>query len=236
VNVLLVDDHALMREGLAYLLHPLAEDLHVREAGSAEEALGLLQEQGGADLVLMDIGLPGMSGLEAIALMHQRHPGVTVVALSSVADAATVLQALHAGALGFIPKSATSAELRRALTLVLQGGTYLPPQAFLGVTAARGHPAAAATAPVDGGTPRITTPEDLGLTPRQTEVLCCILQHGMVAKQIERHLGLSAGTVKAHTSAVLRALNVTTRTQAVVRAQEIGLRLPPPRRREASGP
>jgi DNA-binding NarL/FixJ family response regulator len=78
------------------------------------------------------------------------------------------------------------------------------------------------------------TPADLGLTPRQTEVLCCILQHGMVAKQIERHLGISTGSVKAHTSAVLRALNVTTRTQAVVRAQEIGLRLPPPQRRAPS--
>lgn len=214
MNVLLIDDHPLFREGLALLLQPLRTDLVTQQAGSVEEGLDRLQTGPAADLVLIDLGLPGMNGLEGIALLRQRYPELPVVALSSADDRDTVLRAIDAGAMGFIPKSSTSAVLMAALQLILARGIYLPPVAFLG---ASGVAAAAPAAP------ERVNPAGLGLSPRQCDVLYLILQ-GKPAKLIERELGLSASTVKVHTSAVLRALNVTTRTQAVVAAGRLGLR------------
>ena len=225
MNVLLIDDHPLFREGMALLLQPLQPGLATWEAGSCEEGLALLEAQGPADLVLIDMALPGMHGLEGIARLRERWPALPLVALSSTDDRSTVLQAIEAGAMGFIPKSSTSAVMLAALKLVLARGIYLPPTAFLddrlGVA-----PVAPAAAAVPAAVPASTPPtslQTLGLTPRQGEVLYLILQ-GKPAKLIERELNLSASTVKAHTSSVLRALNVTTRTQAVVAAGRLGLR------------
>lgn len=247
MKVLLIDDHAMFREGIALLLRPLVDELVTWEAGSCDEAFTLLARQGPPDLVLIDIGLPGISGLEGIAMIRDAHPGTPVVALSSSDDRDTVLTALDAGAMGFIPKSSNSAILIGALRLILAKGIYLPPSVFLGpgtAPALRAGPAGApavapATAPPAAAHPaampptRPTAPPaaersdhrhpaDLGLTPRQADVLYLILQ-GKPAKLICRELDLSASTVKAHTSAVLRALNVTTRTQAVVAAGRMGL-------------
>ncbi|MBY0236561.1 MAG: response regulator transcription factor, partial [Burkholderiaceae bacterium] len=112
MKVLLVDDHALFREGVALLLRPLvSEPLEISEAGSCEQALALLAAQAQVseappmDLILMDLGLPGMSGLDGIALLRERYPDVPVVALSSNDDKQSVMRALDAGAMGFIPKS-----------------------------------------------------------------------------------------------------------------------------------
>jgi DNA-binding NarL/FixJ family response regulator len=230
MNVLLVDDHTLFREGLALLLRPLVAGLVTREAGSCEEALQDLQTQGPVDMVLMDLGLPGMSGLQGIVSLREQWPAMPVVALSSADDRDTVLQAINAGAMGFIPKSSTSAVLIAALQLILARGIYLPPSVFLDSPPmwTPALPVAPASAPsTTPSTTAGTTPSkraaDLGLSPRQAEVLYLILQ-GKPAKLIEREMNLSAGTVKAHTSAVLRALNVTTRTQAVVAAGRLGLR------------
>ena len=238
--LLLIDDHVLFREGVALLLQPLVADLRVRQAGSCEEAFDLLEREGPADLVLMDLGLPGMSGLQGITLFHERYPQTPVVALSSSDDRATVLAALDAGAMGFIPKTSSSAILVGALRLIMAKGIYLPPSAFLHEAVERmaapetprprAMPVPASAMPFAAPAMSITCgdgsglrPADLGLTPRQADVLYQILQ-GRSAKLIGRELALSASTVKAHTSAVLRALNVTTRTQAVVTASRLGLR------------
>ncbi|CAN5907808.1 response regulator transcription factor [soil metagenome] len=222
MNVLLIDDHALFREGVALLLRPLVADLSPWEAGSCEEGLALLELQGAADLVLIDLGLPGMSGLQGILALRERYPDTPVVALSSSDDKDTVLQALDAGAMGFIPKSSTSSVFVGALKLIMAKGIYLPPSVFLPTQRLFAeHVALQSVGATDSMSVR--RPEDLGLTPRQTEVLYLILQ-GKAAKLISRELDLSVSTVKAHTSAVLRALNVTTRTQAVVAAGRLGLR------------
>lgn len=224
MNVLLTDDHALFREGVALLLQPLIAGGQTWQAASCDEALTLLDERGAADLALMDLAMPGTPGLRGIALLRERWPQMPVVALSSADDRDTVLQAIDAGAMGFVPKSSSSAVLMAALQLILARGIYLPPTAFLGAASAamandmrpeRSDARASAAPP--------PTPAALGLSPRQTDVLHLILQ-GKPAKLIERELGLSASTVKVHTSAVLRALNVTTRTQAVVAASRLGLR------------
>jgi DNA-binding NarL/FixJ family response regulator len=229
--LLLIDDHVLFREGVALLLQPLVADLTVRQAGSCEEAFDLLEREGPADMVLMDLGLPGMSGLKGIGLFHERYPQTPVVALSSADDRETVLAALDAGAMGFIPKTSSSAILVGALRLIMAKGIYLPPSAFLHEAVER-PPAPEAPRPRPAPAPPPAgahdacpglRPIDLGLTPRQADVLYQILQ-GRSAKLIGRELALSPSTVKAHTSAVLRALNVTTRTQAVVAASRLGLR------------
>jgi DNA-binding NarL/FixJ family response regulator len=236
MKILLVDDHALFREGLALLIRPLIQDGQVHEAGSCEQAKDVLSQHPNIELVLMDLGLPGMSGLDGIAWLHDVLPGTPVVALSSADDRDTVLKALDAGAMGFIPKSSSSAVMLGALQLVLASGIYLPPAVFL--TGPRpivlANSPAVASPPSEGAVPhmasrnafsadRAVAPEDLGLTPRQAQVLDLLLQ-GKSAKQIGRDLSLAPGTVKSHTTAVLRALNVTTRAQAVVAASHLGWR------------
>ena len=224
MNVLLIDDHSLFREGLVFLLRPLADTLVIHQAASCAEAEAQVQAGLQAQLVLIDLAMPGKHGLEGIAWLRQHCPEAMVVALSSSDDRDSVLAAIDAGAMGFVPKSSSTEVLLAALRLILARGIYLPPCAFLPGAAREPAPAPPVApvlqAPVQthGG-----TPADLGLSPRQAEVLYLILQ-GQPAKRIERALGLSASTVKAHTSAVLRALNVTTRTQAVVAAGRLGLR------------
>lgn len=224
MKLLLVDDHALFREGMALLLSSLDADVEVWEAGSCETALDVIDERGEVDIVLMDLQLPGVSGLDAISMLRARHQELPIVAVSSSEDKSTVLAALDAGAMGFVPKSATSAILKGALRLIMAKGIYLPPSVFLADTGIRMGRAWTPAAPVRAETEAVT-PEKLGLTPRQADVLFRILQ-GKSAKVIGRELGLSASTIKAHTTAALRALNVTTRTQAVVAAGKIGLRFP----------
>jgi DNA-binding NarL/FixJ family response regulator len=220
MKVLLVDDHALFREGISMILKNLMGAVEVFEAGSCRDGLSLLALQSGLDLVLMDLGLPDMSGIEGIALIREQYPDIPVVALSSSEDKATVLSALDNGAMGFIPKTSSSSILTSALRLILARGIYLPPSVFLGD---RHEVAASRALPDSTRTMRQTSPADLGLTTRQAEVLHRILQ-GKPSKVICRELDLSSSTVKTHTSAVLRALNVTTRTQAVVAAGKLGLR------------
>jgi DNA-binding NarL/FixJ family response regulator len=220
LKILLVDDHALFREGMALLLKRLDEDVVLLHAASCAEGLALCESEDGIDLVLLDLNMGGMHGFDGLALLRERHPGVPVVVMSSVEDAPTVRRALDLGAMGFIPKSSSAEIMLNALRLVLCKGIYLPP-VLLGVEAdhhegSYGH--------TKDKTERVArTPKDLGLTPRQSDVLYLVLQ-GKPIKLICRELNLGETTVKGHVSAVLRALNVTTRTQAIVAAHELDLR------------
>lgn len=218
MQVLLVDDHALFREGMALLLQRLDQSIETLHAGSCEEAFQRMSEAR-VDLVLMDLGLPGMSGLAGIAALRERYPERPLVALSSSDDRESVLRAIGLGAMGFIPKSSSSDVMIAAIRVILAKGIYLPPGVVLGPSEMHsrrsdGAPEHRARRPVQ--------PSDLGLTQRQADVLYLILQ-GKPAKLISRELGISTSTVKSHTSAVLRALNVTTRVQAVVAAGKLGL-------------
>ena len=222
MKVLLVDDHVLFREGVSMIMKTVMGDVAIIEAGSCGEAMSRLEAQPAMDLILMDIGLPDMSGIEGIGLIRAKYPDVPVVALSSSEDKDTVLCALDQGAMGFIPKTSNSAILTSALRLVMAHGIYLPPAVFLGDRAAERARPAPSGPTLTSPAPQ-ATPKDLGLTARQAEVLHRILQ-GKPSKVICRELELSSSTVKTHTSAVLRALNVTTRTQAIVAAGRLGLR------------
>jgi len=219
MNILLVDDHTLFREGMSLLLRSLLTDAMTIEASSCEQALEVLRSRAQIDLVLLDLGLPGMSGFDGLHRIREDFPDIPVVVLSSNEDRESVLRALDGGAMGFVPKSASSGVLAGALKLILARGIYLPPDVFLAERTGASMPAPAA------GAPGVSCAQ-LGLTPRQIDVLHLVLQ-GKSSKLICRDLSLSLGTVKTHTSAALRALNVTTRTQAVIAAAKLGLRFTP---------
>jgi two-component system nitrate/nitrite response regulator NarL len=216
VNILLVDDHALFRSGLKFLLQQLDTGLVLDEAGNCAQAL----ERAAArryDLVLLDLNMPGVSHLDALAALRDAVPDAPVVVLSGEADPNVVRAAIERGAMGFIPKSATPEVLIEALRLVLAHGVYLPLE-VLTMSAPVAQPAAAVPAGGDGAAAQP------GLTPRQLEVLRYVIQ-GKPNKVIARELNLSEGTVKTHLSSVLRAFGARNRTEAVYAAAKQGLRL-----------
>ena len=224
MRILLVDDHQLFREGVALLLRRLGEDLELLQAANCEEAFAQCDGHDAIDLILLDLNMAGMRGLDGLSIFRKRYPDVPVVVVSSAEDHVTVRQAIDLGAMGCIPKSSSSEIMVNALRLVLAKGIYLPPNVLLADTAQtkfqRSEKGLAPSAERSASASR--TPSDLGLTPRQADVLYLVLQ-GKPIKLICRELRLGEGTVKGHVSAVLRSLNVTTRTQAIVAAHRLGL-------------
>lgn len=213
MNVLVVDDHTLFREGLKLLLAQLDASLLVDEARDCAAALERVAMRS-YDLILLDLNMPGLRGMDALAALREAVPGAPTVVLSGEDSPELVRTAIKTGAMGFIPKSSTREVLIQALRLVFAGGVYLPPTALDTHTGAT-PPLAAAS---DARAPR------LGLTPRQMDVLRCVIQ-GKPNKSIARELDISEGTVKAHLSAVMQALGARNRTEAVYAAAKLGLRL-----------
>jgi len=209
MKILVVDDHPLVLDALAALLPQLGSGIVVRAAAHAAEAIAILDGEPDVALVLLDLGLPGVRGQDVLADFLLDYPGVPVVILSATDDDATVNAALAAGARGFIAKTASAPALLEALR-----------QAIDGVVCRAGDRAVAAM-PVagPGASPGALVP---GLTARQGDVLRLIAQ-GKPNKVICRDLRLSEGTVKVHVSAVLRALNVASRTQAVAELARRGI-------------
>jgi DNA-binding NarL/FixJ family response regulator len=220
VKILVVDDHPLIREAMRAVLQQLDPDNEVLEAGDCEEALAIAGREPELALVLLDIRLPGISGLDGLEVLRERHPSVPVVVLSASEDRNEVMRALDSGAMGFIPKSQSSRVMVGALRLVLAGGVYLPAEVMSQSGAA---PAMRQGASVYDAKAQAA---GIGLTPRQSEVLSLLVQ-GKPNKVICRDLNLAEGTVKIHVAAILKALNVTNRTQAVVAVSRLGLRLAP---------
>jgi DNA-binding NarL/FixJ family response regulator len=212
MKVLIVDDHALIREALRAVL----VDAHggdgapvILEAANGQRAIEALAEQRDVDLVLVDLNLPDRDGLDLVADIRDAYPGIAVVVLSSREDRATILAVLRHGAQGFVPKSASRDLMVGALRLVLSGGTYIPPEAIGADPEAA--PAVRAA----------RSPQDLGITERQAEVLALMMQ-GRSNKLICRALGLAETTVKNHVTAILKAMGVDNRTEAAIRATELG--------------
>ena len=217
MKVLVVDDHPLIRQALLVVLTQLDSDLQVLEAGNCQDALALAESNTDLDLVLLDIHLPGVSGLDALQSFRERVPAVPVVVISASEDPDDVTRALDAGAMGFIPKSQSSQVMINALRLVLAGGVYLPPE-MVRHAPRSGAPRTASSASVTGY-------RDIGLTERQAQVLALLIQ-GKPNKLICRDLDLAEGTVKIHITAILKALKVSNRTQAVIEVSRLGLKLP----------
>jgi two-component system nitrate/nitrite response regulator NarL len=211
MKLLIVDDHPIVREGLAAFLEQLGPDTAVLQAGDATRALALAAEHADLDVVILDLGLPGLDGLSAIAEFGRARPELPVIVLSASEDAQQARAALARGALGYVPKSASRHALVSAIRLVLNGEIYVPPL-VLGDSAAP-KPAAHAVR-TNSGRPL--------LTDRQIDVLKR-LSEGQSNKTIARDLDLSEKTVKVHVTAIFRALNVINRTQAAAAGRGAGL-------------
>ncbi len=209
LKILVVDDHALVREGLRQVLKGLDENIEVLDAGNCARAFELSNVHPDLDLVLLDYHLPDLNGLQALDVFRVQHPELPIVMLSGSANPSTMQQVLARGAAGFVTKSSVSDELLRALRLVMDGDVYVP--------------AEAATDAVDALDPP-ELPEVLPkFTRRQEDVLLELLD-GRSNREISVSMSLSEETVKSHVSAILRVLGVQTRMQAVLVASRLGLR------------
>jgi DNA-binding NarL/FixJ family response regulator len=204
IRVVVVDDHELVRAGLVELLG-VAEDIEVVGiAADGDGALEIVSEQR-PEVVLMDLSMPGVGGIEATRSLLADHPGVRVIALTSSSGSTEVLGALDAGAIGYLLKDASPDELRSGIRAAARGESPLSPKAARAVIAAR-----------DVGQ---EAPE---LSAREREVLSCVAE-GLPNKLIARRLEISEKTVKAHLTSIYQQIKVSDRTQAALWAQQQGL-------------
>lgn len=203
----IADDHPLFRGALKQALSVMAETTDIIEAGDFDGAKAALSQNEDVDLVLLDLSMPGVSGLSGLVSLRGIHSDVPIVVVSARDDPETIRRALELGASGFISKSASMEDIRSAVSTVLDGGVTAPSGLDLGVER----------------DPEIS---DLirrlqMLTPQQTRVLG-MLAEGLLNKQIAYELGVSEATIKAHVSAILQKLGVDSRTQAVILLSKIG--------------
>jgi DNA-binding NarL/FixJ family response regulator len=212
VRVLAADDQRVVREGLAMLLGLLPDVEVVGTAADGEEVLALAAELR-PDVILMDLRMPRMDGVEATRRLRERDPAVKVVVLTTYADDRSVLDALRAGALGYLTKDAGAAEIQQALHRVAGGQAALDPavQLHLVEAIADGVPSGPATAPLPDG-----------LTPREAEVLTLIAA-GLSNTEIAERLVVSEATVKSHVNHMLAKIGARDRAQAVGYAYRHGL-------------
>jgi DNA-binding NarL/FixJ family response regulator len=219
MKILVIDDHVLIREALQALLKKLKRGAVVLEASDSRQAMEIFANNADIGLVMLDLNLPDRDGLAVLSELREHHPAVAVVVMSAIQERATVMQALDLGAVGYIPKSARREVMMSALQLIFAGGIYIPPEIL-----AHGEPSAAAASPQPNER-LIVSPSEVGLSERQLDVLAHLMQ-GKNNKVICRVLGLAEPTVKNHVTAILRALKVTNRTEAVIAVNELGWKLP----------
>jgi DNA-binding NarL/FixJ family response regulator len=208
MKLLIIDDHSIMRAGLAALLTQHAAGTEVLEAGDAASGLAVVEAHADIDAVFLDLMLPGEDGISALKKISERRPDLPVVLLSSSENPEDVRRALAAGALGYLPKSATPQTLLSALRLVLAGEIYVPPLVL--------------NEPASTGQRQRQPGPRTALTERQIAVLR-LLGRGLSNKEIGRELDVSERTVKAHVTAIFKALGVFTRGQAVEAARRTAL-------------
>jgi two-component system, NarL family, nitrate/nitrite response regulator NarL len=209
MKLLIVDDHSMVRAGLAALLEQPHFDAQVLLAQNAKEGIAIAQANPDLDVVLLDIVLPDMDGIAAIGEFGKSRPDLPVILLAASEDPADVRRGLAAGAMGYVPKSSRPDTLISAIRFVLSGQIYVPPVMLRGE---------ADTAPLSGISARSSIP----LTERQVEVLR-LLDRGLSNKEIGRELGVSERTVKAHMTAIFKSLGVTGRAEAIERARRTAL-------------
>jgi DNA-binding NarL/FixJ family response regulator len=216
MKILIVDDHALIRDALRGVLKELGQNATVLEAADSRQATRLIEANPDLHLILLDLNLPDRNGFAVLADLRRHHATISIVVLSASEDRGSILKAIDLGALGFIPKSAPHDVIVNALRLVFSGGVYIPPEAL-----ARAETREAKTAAQRSS----KSPADCGLTERQMEVLALMME-GKSNKAISRMLDVAEPTVKHHVTAVLKALNVSNRTEAVIVVGSLGWDLP----------
>jgi DNA-binding NarL/FixJ family response regulator len=206
-TIIIADDHPLFRGALGQALGGAGAGPEIIEAADFDGARQAASRYPDADLMLLDLSMPGASGLTGLMMMRAEHQNIPVAVISASDDTTTIRRALELGASAFISKSSGIDEIRQAIDTVLEGGFWTPP----GFDAEREH-----DPEIETLITRLKT-----LTPQQTRVLGMIGE-GLLNKQIAYELGVSEATIKAHVSAILLKLNVDSRTQAVIQMAKIG--------------
>jgi DNA-binding NarL/FixJ family response regulator len=233
MKVLLVDDHPLVLAALQAVIQSIGTDTTVVGVDSAAAARAALAADADYDLVLLDLALGDADGFDVLVEFRAAYPAMPVVVVSASDRASDVIRAIDSGAMGYVPKKSSHGELHEALRMVMTGSMYVPPS-MLGLEFGRSRAGGdtvpgvmrnlgdAPLGPAAQPEPHQKLPriEDVGLTPRQAEVLSLLLQ-GLPNKLIARQLNLSVETVKDHVAAVLRALGVSSRTQAVLAVSQM---------------
>jgi DNA-binding NarL/FixJ family response regulator len=207
LTFVVADDHPLFRGAIKETLRSFGDDVTIAEAGDFDATKKLVMDLTEIDLVLLDLTMPGVSGMSGLVALRAMRPSVPVIIVSASDDPAIIGRALELGASGYIKKSAGLDEIRNALSHVLDGGVATPANVQIGTEF---------DPEIADLIMRIKT-----LTPQQARVLSMIAE-GLLNKQIAYELGVSEATIKAHVSAVLQKLNVDSRTQAVIRLAKIG--------------
>ena len=209
LEIIVADDHPLFREALRHALGRAVPDATVVEADTVAALLDEAEQHPEADLLLLDLNMPGANGFSALVQMRAHHPSLPVVIISANEDPGVIRRSIAHGAAGFVPKSSTVEEMVEALQAVLDGDVWIP-------------------ASVDAESPTLEGPEAdvasrlASLTPQQFRVLT-MLSAGLLNKQIAYELGVSEATIKAHMTAIMQKLGATNRTQAVVLSQQLAL-------------
>jgi DNA-binding NarL/FixJ family response regulator len=207
MDVLLVDDHPILHETLRAVVASVAPQAQFHGETDLGGGVSKARQLKDLQLVLLDLMLPGCTGIEALVHFLKVLPRARVVVISATEDSDSVRAALDAGAVGYLPKTSTPRIIAEALRTVLQGGSYVPPQAM-------------------GAVPQLRTPltlADLGITERQADVLKLVTK-GLSNSEIARQLNIAENTVKQHAHAAYRALGVSSRTAAIVALAKMGIK------------
>jgi DNA-binding NarL/FixJ family response regulator len=212
MKLILADDHTLFRNGMALLFKAHCEKCEVWEGDTLDAALAEAAAHPDAEIVLLDLNMPGMNGVQGIQRFIETYPGLPLVILTGAEEPRKIQDVLAAGASGFIPKSSTPAVMLSAIRLVLAGGTYIPPQFLSNAAAIAPH----------AETSNLRERAQTQLTERQMQVLR-LLAKGKPNKAICQELQIEEGTVKAHVATVFRVLDVANRTEAANFARDMGL-------------
>ncbi len=220
IRVLLADDQRLVRESLGTLLGLLGGIDLVATASNGEEAVALVDEHR-PEVVLMDLRMPRMDGIEATGRLRELHPEIRVIALTTYADDESVLGALRAGARGYLTKDASAGDIKSAILTVAAGEAALDPAVQHHVVAALADPAGGQPQAESGAPP---LPDEL--TPREAEVLRLIAQ-GLTNNEIAEHLVVSPTTVKSHINHLFTKAGIRDRAQAINYAYRTGIASPP---------
>jgi DNA-binding NarL/FixJ family response regulator len=211
-EILVADDHPLFRDALKRALTPAVPDAVMLEADGVASLQALVEEHADAELLLLDLQMPGANGFSTLAYMRAQYPGLPVVVVSAQEDPAVIRRAVAHGASGYIPKSASVDTIVAAVRRILDGDVWLPPFLTHSSSALQAEEASAAS--------RIAE-----LTPQQFRVLGMIAA-GLLNKQIAFELNVSEATIKAHMTAIMRKLHVSNRTQVALCASHLALEQP----------
>ncbi len=219
MKILIADDHELFLKGLEMILHDHDSKVEIVTAKNYNEIFSIIDKNKNFDLILTDLAMPGAKWLDAIQRIHKALPDTPIIILSAVFDKEIVQKTIELGAAGYIPKTSSNAVIIGAVTLVLSGGVYIPPELLQDTNQNQFD----LLKQVESMSPAQDVTEKVKiLSPRQIDVLRLISQ-GKSNKQIAFELGLTEGTVKLHVTAILKILNVYNRTGAVIEATKLGL-------------